>query len=108
MATYFWISRRESRVLDGTLSPESGGAIQKQAAELIHMSGTDFYYESLPLLANGWEKTMPGSEEKKVFLHKFGHRSGEGAMKLARYATKRDKRLRFTAGFMDGRWVRCR
>src|SRR6516164_10858290 len=35
----------------GHCHPKVVGAIQKQAAELIHMSGTDFYYESLPLLA---------------------------------------------------------
>src|SRR5882762_10011719 len=32
----------------GHCHPTVVEAIQKQAAELIHMSGTDFYYESLP------------------------------------------------------------
>ena len=31
----------------GHCHPEVVAAIQKQAAELIHMSGTDFYYESM-------------------------------------------------------------
>ncbi len=31
----------------GHCHPEVVAAIQKQAGELIHMSGTDFYYESL-------------------------------------------------------------
>src|SRR5277367_272682 len=35
----------------GHCHPKVVEAIQKQAAELIHMSGTDFYYESMPLLA---------------------------------------------------------
>ena len=35
----------------GHCHPEVVAAIQRQAAELIHMSGTDFYYESLPLFA---------------------------------------------------------
>src|SRR5215468_540996 len=35
----------------GHSHPKVVEAIQKQAAELIHMSGTDFYYESMPQLA---------------------------------------------------------
>ena len=34
----------------GHCHPEVVAAIQKQAAELIHMSGTDFYYESMVTL----------------------------------------------------------
>src|SRR5215467_12240446 len=52
----------------GHCHPKVVAAIQKQAAELIHMSGTDFYYESLPLLAERLGKTVPGSEDKKVFF----------------------------------------
>src|SRR5881296_128079 len=35
----------------GHSHPKVVAAIQKQAAELIHMSGTDFFYESLPRFA---------------------------------------------------------
>src|SRR5690348_18406508 len=38
-------------VSTGHCHPEVVGAIQKQAAELIHMSGTDFYYENMVTLA---------------------------------------------------------
>ena len=38
-------------VSTGHCHPEVVAAIQKQAAELIHMSGTDFYYPSLVELA---------------------------------------------------------
>ena len=38
----------------GHCHPKVVAAIQKQAAELIHMSGTDFYYESMPRLAEPW------------------------------------------------------
>src|SRR5689334_23905682 len=34
-------------------------AIQKQAGELIHMSGTDFYYESMAQLAERLSKSAP-------------------------------------------------
>src|SRR5260370_27863171 len=46
----------------GHCHPKVVAAIQKQAAELIHMSGTDFYYESMPQLAERLAKTMPGAE----------------------------------------------
>jgi len=55
----------------GHCHPSVVGAIQKQAAELIHMSGTDFYYESLPYLAERLGKTVGGAEDKKVFLLQF-------------------------------------
>ena len=83
----------------GHCHPKVVAAIQKQAAELIHMSGTDFYYESLPLLAERLGKTVPGAEDKKVFFCNSGTEAVEGAMKLARYATKRDKMIAFYGGF---------
>src|SRR6476660_1615388 len=69
----------------GHCHPKVVEAIQKQAAELIHMSGTDFYYESLPLLAERLGKTVPGAEDKKVFFCNSGTEAIEGAVKLARY-----------------------
>lgn len=83
----------------GHCHPHVVAAIQKQAAELIHMSGTDFYYESLPLLAERLGKTVPGSEDKKVFFTNSGTEAIEGAVKLARYATKRDKMIAFYGCF---------
>src|SRR5712664_488971 len=83
----------------GHCHPNVVAAIQKQAAELIHMSGTDFYYESLPLLAERLGKTVPGSEDKKVFFTNSGSEAVEGALKLARYATKRDKMVAFYGCF---------
>ena len=79
-------------------------AIQKQAAELIHMSGTDFYYESLPYLAERLGKSVGGSEDKKVFFCNSGTEAVEGAIKLARYATKRDKMIAFY-GCFHGRTI---
>jgi 4-aminobutyrate aminotransferase len=83
----------------GHCHPKVVAAIQKQAAELIHMSGTDFYYESLPQLAERLVATMPGAEHKKVFFGNSGTEAVEGAIKLARYATKRDKLIAFYGGF---------
>ena len=83
----------------GHCHPNVVGAIQKQAAELIHMSGTDFYYESLPYLAERLGKTVGGTEDKKVFFCNSGTEAIEGAIKLARYATKRDKMIAFYGCF---------
>ncbi|HKT46922.1 MAG TPA: acetyl ornithine aminotransferase family protein [Candidatus Acidoferrales bacterium] len=83
----------------GHCHPKVVAAIQKQAAELIHMSGTDFYYESMPQLAAKLAATVPGSEAKKVFFTNSGTEAVEGAIKLARYATERDKMIAFYGCF---------
>ena len=83
----------------GHCHPRVVEAIQKQAAELIHVSGADFYYEALPLLAERLAATVPGAEAKKVFFTNSGTEAVEGALKLARYATKRDKFIAFYGCF---------
>src|SRR5215471_5451551 len=45
----------------GHCHPEVVAAIQNQAAELIHMSGTDFYYENMITLAERLAKIAPMS-----------------------------------------------
>src|SRR5246127_5289251 len=83
----------------GHCHPQVVAAIQNQAAELIHMSGTDFYYESMPELAERLGRTMPGTESKKVFFTNSGTEAIESAIKLARYATRRDKFIAFYGCF---------
>ncbi|MFZ0411841.1 MAG: aminotransferase class III-fold pyridoxal phosphate-dependent enzyme, partial [Candidatus Acidiferrales bacterium] len=46
-------------VSTGHCHPQVVAAIQKQAAELIHMSGTDFYYPSLVELAEKLASITP-------------------------------------------------
>lgn len=83
----------------GHCHPKVVEAIQKQAAELIHMSGTDFYYESMPRLAERLGATVPGAEAKRVYFGNSGTEAVEAAMKLARYATRREKFIAFYGGF---------
>src|SRR5213594_2106852 len=83
----------------GHCHPKVVEAIQKQAAELIHISGTDFYHHHLPQLAERLVASMPGKEPKKVFFGNSGTEAVEGAIKLARYATKRDKLVAFYGCF---------
>ena len=86
-------------VSTGHCHPEVVAAIQKQAAELIHMSGTDFYYPSLVELAERLASITPGKEAKRVYFGNSGAEATEAAIKLARYHTKRDKLIAFYGSF---------
>src|SRR5579871_7057235 len=59
-------------VSTGHCHPKVVSAIQKQAAELIHMSGTDFYYESMITLAQRLEKVAPMSGPVRVYYGNSG------------------------------------
>ena len=83
----------------GHCHPHVVQAIQKQAAELIHIAGTDFYHRHMPQLAERLVATMPKSEHYKVFFGNSGTEAVEGAIKLARYATRRDKLIAFYGCF---------
>jgi len=83
----------------GHCHPKVVAAIQKQAAELIHIAGTDFYHRHMPELAERLVATMPKSHHWKVFLGNSGTEAVEGAIKLARYATNRDKLIAFYGCF---------
>jgi len=86
-------------VATGHCHPDVVAAIQKQAAELIHMSGTDFYYPNLVELAEKLASIAPGKEAKKVYFGNSGAEAVEAAIKLARYHTKRDKLIAFHGAF---------
>jgi len=83
----------------GHCHPEVVAAIQKQAAELIHMSGTDFYYESLVTLAERLSKIAPMPGPHKIYYGNSGAEAVEGALKLARYHTKRQQVIAFFGAF---------
>jgi len=74
-------------------------AIQRQAADLIHMSGTDFYYAPQRDLAIKLAHVAPGKSPKKVFFSNSGAEAVEAAFKLARYHTKRSHMISFFGGF---------
>ena len=83
----------------GHCHPEVVAAIQKQAAELIHMSGTDFYYSRLVELAEKLAAVAPGDEPKRVHFGNSGAEAVEAAIKLAKFHTKRDKLVAFHGAF---------
>ena len=86
-------------VATGHSHPQVVAAIQKQAAELIHMSCTDFYYEGMVRLAEKLAAISPGKEAKRVYFGNSGTEAIEAAMKLARYHTKRNKFIAFFGCF---------
>ena len=58
----------------GHCHPEVVAAIQKQAAELIHMSGTDFYYESMVTLARAPVEDRAHEGAAQVLLRQLRRR----------------------------------
>src|SRR5579862_4483425 len=86
-------------VATGHCHPEVVAAIQKQAAELIHMSGTDFYYPSMVDLADKLASIAPGKDPKRVYFGNSGTEAVEAAIKLVKYHTKRDKLIAFHGAF---------
>jgi 4-aminobutyrate aminotransferase len=83
----------------GHCHPEVVAAIQKQAGELIHMSGTDFYYESMVKLSERLSKIAPMPGPHRVYFGNSGTEAVEAALKLARYHTKRSNIIAFFGAF---------
>ena len=83
----------------GHCHPDVVAAIQRQAAELIHMSGTDFYYENMVELASRLSKIAPMKGPHKIYYGNSGAEAIECALKLARYHTKRQNVIAFFGAF---------
>src|SRR5271154_6547538 len=83
----------------GHCHPEVVAAMRKQAGELIHMSGTDFYYENMVELAERLSKIAPMPGPHKIYYGNSGAEAIECALKLARYHTKRPNIIAFFGAF---------
>ena len=86
-------------VATGHCHPRVVEAIQRQAARLIHMSGTDFYYEEMVALAEKLSAIAPGDAARRVSFGNSGAEAIEGCIKVARYSTGRDKIIAFFGAF---------
>ena len=86
-------------VATGHSHPRVVSAIQKQAAKFLHMSGTDFYYESMVSLAEKLARLTPGNIARRVYFGNSGTEAIEAAIKLARFHTGRDKFIAFLGSF---------
>src|SRR5579864_6165983 len=83
----------------GHCHPHVVAAIQNQAAKLIHMSGTDFYYQPEIDLAQRLAELAPGTSAKRVFFTNSGAEALEAALKLARWQTGRSRVIAFLGAF---------
>ncbi|MFN0182110.1 MAG: acetyl ornithine aminotransferase family protein [Gemmatimonadales bacterium] len=83
----------------GHAHPEVVRAIQDAAAKFLHICGSDFYYEGMAALCERLATIAPGPSKKRVFLSNSGTEAVEGAMKLARYATRRSAFIAFKGSF---------
>jgi 4-aminobutyrate aminotransferase len=83
----------------GHCHPQVVAAIKDQADKLLHMSGTDFYYEPQIDLAQKLTELAPGTGPKRVFFTNSGAEALEAGLKLARWHTGRSRAVAFFGGF---------
>ncbi|MGH9534923.1 MAG: acetyl ornithine aminotransferase family protein [Terriglobales bacterium] len=79
----------------GHCHPQVSAAIERQARELIHMSGTDFYYPQMVEVAETLSRLAPMPGPHRVYYGNSGAEAMEAAMKLARYHTRRQSFIAF-------------
>jgi 4-aminobutyrate aminotransferase len=83
----------------GHCHPEVVRAIQEQAARLIHICGTDYYYEHMPKLARKLDEIVPIEGPTRTHFANSGTEAVETALKLAMHATGREKFIAFFNSF---------
>ena len=83
----------------GHCHPEIVEAISTQAAKLIHMCGTDYYYRQMPDLGKKLNEIVPISGDTKTHFANSGAEAVETALKLAMYHTGRQKFISFFGSF---------
>jgi 4-aminobutyrate aminotransferase len=79
--------------------PKVVAAIQDAAARFLHICGTDFYFDGFARLAERLGRLAPGASKKRVFFSNSGAEAVEGAIKLARYYTRRPALIAFHGSF---------
>ncbi len=83
----------------GHCHPEVVKAIQEQAGKLLHMSGTDFYYDLMPKVAGRLSEIAPMAGPHRVYFGNSGAEAVECALKLARHHTGRQHVISFLGSF---------
>ncbi len=79
--------------------PKVVAAIKEQADKFLHICGTDFYFDGFARLAERLAHLAPGKSRKRTFLSNSGTEAVEGAIKLARYHTRRPALIAFQGSF---------
>ncbi len=83
----------------GHCHPKVVEAIQQQAASLMHICGSDFYYPAMVDLVEKLVSIVPGKGAKRVLLTNSGTEAVEAAMKLSRFHTGRKWIIGFHGAF---------
>jgi 4-aminobutyrate aminotransferase len=83
----------------GHAHEEIAEVISRQAREFTHISGTDYYYPHQTALAEKLNEITPGDFLKKVHYGNSGAEAMEAALKMAIYATGRNKFIAFRGSF---------
>lgn len=82
----------------GHSHPKLVKALQEQSEKFIHIS-SDYYHESMVRLGERMNEIAPMKENVGVFFCNSGTEAVEAAIKLARYATKRQRFIGFLGAF---------
>jgi len=82
----------------GHAHPRVVKAVQDAAGKFLHIS-SDYWHEEFTSLCEKLSALAPMSEPGMVFLCQSGTEAVEGALKLARYVTKRGRIIGFLGGF---------
>ncbi|MCZ7570525.1 MAG: 4-aminobutyrate--2-oxoglutarate transaminase [Ardenticatenaceae bacterium] len=83
----------------GHTAPEVVAALQRQAADLIHVSALVATYEPYIALAETLNRLVPISGPTRTILANGGAEAVENAVKIARYATGRPGIIVFEGGY---------
>ena len=83
----------------GHSHPKVVQAVKDQAEKFIHMCYTDFYYDNLITLGERLARRGPAPGRWRVFFANTGAEVVEGAVKLARVVTGRQKLIAFYGAF---------
>ena len=79
--------------------PKVVSAIKNQCDRFLHYSNTDFYYREVIELAEKLAQITPGSPDKKVYFGNSGAEAVEGAIKIAKWHTRRQLFIGFISAF---------
>ena len=83
----------------GHSHPEVVEAIRRQAGELLHFCGSDFYLPAYVEVCERLAELFPGPKPARVFLTNSGTEAVEAAIKLARWHTRRQYVIAFYGSF---------
>ncbi len=82
----------------GHAHPQVVAAVKAAADDFLHIS-SDYWHENMTALGERLAATAPMNEPAMSFLCQSGTEAVEGALKLARYVTKRPRFIGFLGGF---------